>query len=252
MSTAAAIIDKARGILADEAKTRWTDTRLLDLLNEGIDQILIDTKILLEESTFVELQAGLQSYNLASIALKVTRVEWNGENIPLILHKNMDNIRREWETVTGDTIQYAIHDQSDLTSFKVYPIPNFDATRAVTTSNYGTITGIYGGDAISMVYEDGIPTGATLTEYLEVFYIKKVVDLIITDECPLDDIWDKALSHYIAAHALRINQDTMSRQLAAEELSIYTGMVAQRAKFKKRDSSNTSQRTAKYVGVFNE
>jgi len=246
-TTVASLLTKVRRRLSDEDKQRWNDDRLLESLNEGITDIVAVTQMELENIKFVAIEEGLALYDLSDIALKITRVEWDSQKIPVITHNNMDSIKPGWSEDIGSQVEAAIYDRSRGGAIKLYPIPSFTGTQAIVDAQYGTVTAIYGSSVITLEVIDGIPTGANLTEYIKVYFIaRETIPLTINDTIPLDTLWDQSLRHYIAFDALRDNFDAQSKQTAQEEYQLYTTTLSQRIKFRDSDDRTKSKRNTTY------
>lgn len=248
MSLASKVISDARYTLADSNADRWTDERLLSLLNDGLIQLLIDTE-LQEDHSFALLQDGVQRYDVSAIALRLTRVEWNGKSLPLVTHHEMDKIDPGWNEFTqGGDPTHIVYDKLDGGQFKVYPIPGNVITYAKSTSPYGIITGVYDADSIVTATEFGLDTSAVLTDYLNLFYVVRPAPVTLTDQLPLSEVWDEALQHYIVGRALRDNMDTQSRSMAQEELAGYSAIVAKMIRLTSKSSVKRTTRTTSYNG----
>lgn len=258
MGRIATVLLKARDSLSDPNATRWSNDRLLRLLDEA--QIDIATKArLLRTYIDIPIKADIAEYNLPSEALIVSRcLNTNGAIVsdvttnvertptPIRSHEQMDIQDLSWESRTGDGVEALIFDKMNPGKIKVYPIPttadNFSAY--ATTSDFGPVTDSTGDivDVFGVVTD--ITTSSTLTASftsdfgmvtdmetyvtsLVVYYYKKPMTLDdyskidVDQELEIDTVFDKALKHYIVGMALRDDKDTQNRQLGNEELMLY-------------------------------
>ena len=83
------ILSKARATLADTTKDRWTDARLLSLLEDGQRNIALHHK-LLKKTALIGPVNGQILYNLPSDLLRLVRVTYDSERLPLMSYEQMD------------------------------------------------------------------------------------------------------------------------------------------------------------------
>ncbi len=84
------IATKARRILGDTDKQRWTDERLLDIVNAGLKDINKFAGVYRKEH-FIPMQKYVRRYPLPLDMLKITSLEYN--KVPLYIH-NLANAPR--------------------------------------------------------------------------------------------------------------------------------------------------------------
>lgn len=153
------ILLRARDTLADPNKERWSDDRLLRILDEGQKDLCRQTKILKGLHEFI-LEIGVYTYELPVNMWLITRASYNNEEIALYSYDNMDervskqrlssqrNYSRErghgyssaidytgqarWELDESSTISALIYDNRNLDEIRVYPIPN----EGITDNSY--------------------------------------------------------------------------------------------------------------------
>lgn len=162
------ILTRARDTLADPDKERWTDDRLLRLVDEAQRDIAKQTQILKSDYTFV-LEIGVAEYTLPDNVWLITRASTESYEIRLFSYDRMDEETRKiqlsrtysdyqrerdhgystnvypgryiWETDTGSDIQRIIYDNRNINTIRVYPIPNEDiALNDYTFENAGPVT----------------------------------------------------------------------------------------------------------------
>lgn len=234
------VIKDARYILSDITPKRWTDERLIGLLNDGLTEIQENT-ILYTSTMYLELVNGVADYDLSSLAAKILRIEYKGNPLDIETFENLDSKKYKWQEETGNTLKAYLLDKQNQANIKVYPIPDgLTPTNIESNSLYGIITDITYSDLqltitgtlgdLGEIAEDG---------YLKIFYIKKVVTVTdINDELDVTTVVKRPLSHYIASMALRDNQDTQNRILAKEEMDMFEKQISQ---FKMEKAKNFSQ-----------
>jgi hypothetical protein len=142
------ILLRARDTLADPDKERWTDDRLLRLVNEAQEDIAKQSRILKGRAD-VSMEIGVAEYPLPDDVWLITRATFDDCPIKFVSYDQMDELARKavvtddrynsgerynndyydyqavcWDTETGDTIDAIVYDRRDLSKLRVYPIPN--------------------------------------------------------------------------------------------------------------------------------
>lgn len=143
------ILTKARYPLADANKERWTDERLLMLVDEAQKDIAHHTKLLKSTYEFAPI-AGQKTYTLPDDVWLITRVTFDNEKLDLVSHDTLDryietivlsrnrdvhdertsvnsdfdSIWAKWEVEEGSDIEAIIYDRRNQNEISVYPIPN--------------------------------------------------------------------------------------------------------------------------------
>lgn len=153
------ILLRARDTLADPNKERWSDDRLLRILDEGQKDLCRQTKVLKGQYEFI-LEVGVHTYELPTNIWLITRASYANEEIQLYTYDNMDERMRKqrlsrqyndsrergqgyssaidyvgqsrWELDESDRINALIYDNRNLGEIRVYPIPNEN----IAESNY--------------------------------------------------------------------------------------------------------------------
>jgi hypothetical protein len=141
------IIVRAREQLGDTRAERWTDTRLLGLLDEAQQDIAIHTLIF--NGTYVlPLQEGKNTYELPDDILLIKRATFDNEPISLVTYDSMDEFSAKsrtlnysdddrivgfqdyvdyphlaWDDDTGPDVEALVFDNRNLSEIRVYPTP---------------------------------------------------------------------------------------------------------------------------------
>jgi len=188
MSRIETIITKARQHLSDEAKERWTDDRLLSLVSDAQEDVVVHSE-LLKTTVVIPLIVGQAEYDLPTDCYRLLRASTNAHEIPMVSYTTMDeNARREiysedtldywerdrgfiarsdfdnrqitWEDTTGSEIEAVIYDNRDPSKIRFYPIPDDGiATSEYTFENAGPI--VFAGDEMLGVVTDIETDGAS-------------------------------------------------------------------------------------------
>jgi len=151
------ILLRARDTLADPEAERWSDDRLLRILDEGQKDLAKQTQILKGRHEFI-VEIGVDTYTLPENLWLIQRASFDSTEIPLYSYDNMDerakkqrlsrgtydsrergrsvNIdyigEQRWELDEGDQVAALIFDNRNLDQIRVYPIPN----EGIAENNY--------------------------------------------------------------------------------------------------------------------
>ena len=249
MSRVLSILSKAREELGDANNTRFTDSKLLEHLNDGIKDFILSTKSL-KERLYVELASNVAIYDISKYALFVERVEYMNTKIDTLSFKELDSINTMWQYETGNVVKAITFEHQSKGSFRIYPRLNTVDNNIVSSSDYGILVDFSLDDDIV-----GIPSiidvEQNLQAYLVLYVIKKpnVITLTTPDEeLELDELYDKAFVHYIKAQCLRNDSDSNNRQFGNEELSAYAMYVVNNNKDFALDNQVSGDRIIQYKG----
>lgn len=249
MSRVLSILSKAREELGDANNTRFTDSKLLEHLNDGIKDFILSTKSL-KERLYVELASNVAMYDISKYALFVERVEYMNTKIDTLSFTELDSINAMWQYETGNVVKAITFEHQSKGSFRIYPRLNTVSNNIVSSSDYGILVDFSLDDDIV-----GIPSiidvEQNLQAYLVLYVIKKpnVITLTTPDEeLELDELYDKAFVHYIKAQCLRNDSDSNNRQFGNEELSAYAMYVVNNNKDFALDNQVSGDRIIQYKG----
>ena len=249
MSRVLSILSKAREELGDTNNTRFTDSKLLEHLNDGIKDFILSTKSL-KERLYVELASNVAIYDISKYALFVERVEYMNTKIDTLSFTELDSINIMWQYETGNVVKAITFEHQSKGSFRIYPRLNTVDNNIVSSSDYGILVDFSLDDDIV-----GIPSiidvEQNLQAYLVLYVIKKPNIITLTtpdEELELDELYDKAFVHYIKAQCLRNDSDSNNRQFGNEELSAYAMYVVNNNKDFALDNQVSGDRIIQYKG----
>lgn len=249
MSRVLSILSKAREELGDANNTRFTDSKLLEHLNDGIKDFILSTKSL-KERLYVELASNVAIYDISKYALFVERVEYMNTKIDTLSFKELDSINTMWQYETGNVVKAITFEHQSKGAFRIYPRLNTVSNNIVSSSDYGILVDFSLDDDIV-----GIPSiidvEQNLQAYLVLYVIKKPNEITLTtpdEELELDELYDKAFVHYIKAQCLRNDSDSNNRQFGNEELSAYAMYVVNNNKDFALDNQVSGDRIIQYKG----
>jgi hypothetical protein len=221
------ILTQSRYILSDTDEERWTNTRLISLLNNGLRDIAKRTT-LFEEVKFYVVQDLLVDIDLTSVSTKITRAEYLDEPLPIYSFEEMDEMDPEWQLEKGTKVKAIVTNHQQNGQYKQYPIvENAQNDHIVYNQLYGVTTDISYSD-IQPVLADTIGDIALVpaAAVIKFYYVRKHSKVsALADELNIDDLVEQPLIHYVAGMALRDNQDVQNRGMAKEELDMYEGLV---------------------------
>ena len=249
MSRVLSILSKAREELGDTNNTRFTNSKLLEHLNDGIKDFILSTKSL-KERLYVELASNVAIYDISKYALFVERVEYMNTKIDTLSFKELDSINTMWQYETGNVVKAITFEHQSKGAFRIYPRLNTVNNNIVSSSDYGILVDFSLDDDIV-----GIPSiidvEQNLQAYLVLYVIKKPNIITLTtpdEELELDELYDKAFVHYIKAQCLRNDSDSNNRQFGNEELSAYAMYVVNNNKDFALDNQVSGDRIIQYKG----
>lgn len=226
------IIKQARYTLSDTAVERWSDDRLLALLDEGIKDIALKT-ILMVEYFYVPIADNVVDYDFSPVATKIVRIEYLDKPVPLVSYEEMDKLNPSWQTddpKSGGVPEAFIYNHHKRACIKQYPAITNSYNPYITYNQpYGVVTDIEYSDiqpVLANHYGDiaNIPPAG----YFKVFHVRRHADVTdMNDDLYIDDLCKQPLHHYVAGRALRDNQDTQNREMGSEELNLYSVLIEQ-------------------------
>ena len=222
------LLHRARHTLSDLTANRWTDERLLILLNEGLNDIAKNT-ILFVKTGYISLASQQTEYDLSSFATKILRIEYLDEPLAYFSHSEMDKKDSAWQQREGSYLKAYILDKQKEACIKLYPkLINSNSSVIDFGSSFGIITGLtYSDLPIELSETFGDLGEVDAKDFIKVYYIERPVELTsILDELELSTVIQEAVTHYIAARAFRDNIDAQSRSMGSEELNLYTNQLA--------------------------
>lgn len=222
------IIKESRYILSDKSADRWSDDRLLTLLNDGILDIAKNTTLFVETLIYA-IPNLVPDIDLTSQALKIVRVEYLDVVIPFYSFEEMDKKGpRLWQHETGTEVKAIVYDKQKNMVLKLYPIITNSFNPHISyNSLFGIVTDISYSD-IQPVVMNRIGDIANIPDkaLLKFYYVRKHAKITdINTDLNIDDLVKNPLTHYIAGMALRDNQVAQNLNFASQEIQIYAGMI---------------------------
>ena len=152
MSRISDILVRARDVLVDTEQERWSDDRLIRLVDEAQKDIARHSK-LLKDTIEINIQIGEPLYTLPDNLWLITRATFNDCPIGLTTYDKLDeqaskevltdrdynNYERNrgynidyghnsdkvcWDLTEGSSVESLVYDNRDMREIRTYPIPN--------------------------------------------------------------------------------------------------------------------------------
>ena len=233
---------RARDTLNDHNKDRWSDATLMRNLNQGIEDIALQTE-LFKNSSAIALVNGQEVYNLPCSLLRVKHCTYDWKPLPLRSSGWMSaNSETDWRYRTSSNgITAAVFDEVSRRQIRVYPRPfgNYGVEYSAEDGAYGVTVGIsdyefiddYGvvgtladpdvnAELQNSTY--GVLSSIGEAQAFVVYYTEcPPLPESVDDDLPIDSCFDTILKHYVVAMALRNDLDAQNRSMANEELVFY-------------------------------
>lgn len=189
MTTAQAIVDRARATLIDAAKVTWTDAELLGYLNAGIAQACGTLLDLYVKAAMVALVAGVRQALPADgiVLFDITRNAAGGA----ITQAAMSEFQRTKDDWPGDAqavVRYFFYDHRAPTSFLVWP-------------------------------------AAVAAAQVELLYAAIPAAVALADPIPINPAFDTALWAYITGLAFSKNTKRQDMGKTTTFLSLFNGIL---------------------------
>ena len=272
------IITRARDTLADPKKERWSDDRLLRLLDEAQKDFARQTS-LLKGYANIPLIPFTATYSLPEDCWRITRAHYAERHLRLVSHEAMDEFDPDWYTRQGSTIEALVFDQRNDSVIRCYPIPDdssvaynytfeqSDTPEYVGAGRFGVVTefGDYTFDRVFGVTTSLFDPEITIESFnspygvladvgesignIAIFYIRDPGRIkYITDELEISSRWDIALKHYVVGHAFLDDLDTAYQQRGSTSLTLYDRELNLAQRTARSDSTAMQQYETSYDG----
>jgi len=251
MSRITNILTNVRTDLGDSNAERYSDAILINHLNAGIMDFVSATKCL-KERIYMGLSTSHSIYDLRPYVLEINRVEYMHSNIVAKTFEELDKINPDWQTATGNKVQYVTFEHLPKGMIRVYPL----VTGAINVINQNSP---YGGLIDITINDDTyeIPSIADVEEnihhYLVLYCVKKpnIVTLATEDkDMEIDISFDTALTHYIKYRCLRSDTDANNRSYGNEEFQLYATYVNMSRNSEAIQNNKVKERVIRYNGGF--
>lgn len=241
-----------RDVLADPKEERWTNDRLIRLINEA-QKALARRFDLLRGEISIQMDINQVIYKLPEDCWAITRCDFDRRRLDLKTYYEMDAQDPDWQLVTGSRLEAIVYDQRNVQEIRVYPTPNdsfaidyysITPEQGVTTEfegvpaapEYGILAdvGLMPGQLAHFPSEFGVVGDVYTTGLFSIKYIrdpKRV--LTINDELEIPPMFDTAIKQYVIGNAFMDDIDTRYQEKGLLALRLYEAeaeLIGSRAK----------------------
>lgn len=273
------ILSLVRDRLADPNKQRWSDDRLLRLLDSAQKDFARQTECF--KGTFsLPLSANKAVYTLPADCWRIMRANFYDVNLPLYSYEHMDSLDINWYTRTGPEVKAVVFDKRNETEIRFYPIMDDSILGNVYTfvnesdvdyaggnlgvvtaiddftfnSPYGVVTELFSvdiqHDEMNSVY--GVVIGiAEADSNVVIIYIRDPKTITsITDTLEIGARWEQAMENYVVGNCFLDDLDTQYQARGATALQLYDRELKVAKTAFARDSTRSTQYQTDYNGGF--
>ncbi len=114
---------KIGNLTQDPSDQEWSSARKLEVIQEGQERFVLDTRVLLE-SVVDTIIAGQASYNLPADLLDINRMAHSGVRLSRLSKYDLDwRFQSDWSAVPGTPKSYYVNLEPDNKTYTLFPIP---------------------------------------------------------------------------------------------------------------------------------
>ena len=286
MSRVSSIVERVRDSLGDENATRFTDARLLRILDEAQKVLCLETYILTNHINY-NFILNSDTYTLPDDCIVVLRAEQAGKQIPQSTHEELDKLSPDWSSQEAEVPTNIVFDKSNYNNFSLYPIPTTSSqddfilvTSGVVgaldySGAYGVLSFVTGSDVVynipedqfgvvtSITYDDGGALSVSSDFGFVTTFDERAVDLKITyakepetidsiyNDLEVHSIWDTAIKNYVLAIAFRDDRDMQNKELSNDYFNLFYSDVAKAKRMTEINHNSTTKHMVEYNNGFN-
>ncbi len=211
------IIAKARTILNDVTEPyRWADSRLMQLLSEGQEDMCINIPMVTAKAT-INTSGGVAEYHLPDNSVKLLRASSNGNPLHIASYEDIEAIDFDWEEATGHAVVAIVVNALSQQTIRPYPL----------TQDTQVIKVRYHALPVTLGWND-------TTKDSE-------------QELSVASMWDDGLKQYVVAQAFLDYGDESSASRASMALGLYKTAFGRALKLSKKSFSKRAL-TTKFQG----
>ena len=228
---AASIITAARYQLSDTTGTpRWSDVRLLSILNECLVDLAVNTD-LFNRVGYVALTNGATNFDISNVCFKLEDIEQAGRQLDILTTEELYKKRGDWRKLSSKYIEGIVIDNVPG-RFRIYP--KYKSDTGLPEDLYGIVTDT--NDIVTLLTDEdqaeelyGI-TDADFSadNYLKIKYTAMPQNVLeLTDELTseISHLLKLPMTYYISGMAYRDNMDEQSVALGNQNIQYYNSYV---------------------------
>lgn len=273
------ILSLVRDRLADPQEQRWSNDRLLRLLDSAQKDFARQTECF-KGTAEIPLEVNRAVYPLPADCWKITRAHYADKNIPLYSYEHMDSLDSSWYVRTGSMIQAVVFDKRNEGEVRFYPMmdesilsnvytfENLDDTDyageslgVVTaidnftfTSPFGVVTDMFSVDIGQTEFSSTLGIVTDIAEAdgnVTIFYIRDPKTITTpSDTLEIGLRWETAMENYIVGNCFLDDLDTQYQARGATALQLYDRELQIAKRAFSRDSTRSNQYQTDYNGGF--
>jgi len=272
---------KVRPLVNGSGTSKWSDERLVEVLNEGMEELAKGAKIT-RGNVVIPVLPYTREVDLPSDLLILTQVKYNQVVIEMVTFNDINKMPF-WEETISDTdmLKLIVYDKQNLGKLTLYPLLseaaiNFTALTnttgiildipgverdnieglitSVDTYTYTTPENVYNPDSI-LPEEGGLTAVSNLFGFLEIKYIQKPAEVsadVLSDELPISDTYATALKYYVAGHILLDEGRTEAITKSQTYLNRFTAALQEVKGRTGKNFQNVGEHKMKYRTPFNQ
>lgn len=269
------ILSLVRDRLADPQEQRWSNDRLLRLLDSAQKDFARQTECF-KGTAEIPVEVNKAVYQLPADCWKIMRAHYADKGIPLYSYEYMDTIDSSWYVRTGAEIKNVVFDKRNENEVRFYPIidepilanvytfenegagSNLGVVTAIDdftfNSPYGVVTNMFSVDIQQEILNSpyGVVTDiAEVDGNVTIFYIRDPATISsTTDKLEIGLRWENALEHYVVGNCFLDDLDTQYQARGATALQLYDRELQIAKRAFSRDITRSTQYQTAYNGGF--
>lgn len=145
MNRIESLFDSVRYTLGDRDGSRWPDSRLIQLLDEGQKDLVREAKLLRNSALIYPKDIQDPTiYALPDDFMVLTRAVYDSEKLPIRSQEVMDELAPDWEAAeSSGGIEALVHDRLNQGLVRVYPKPVAGQIESYTFENTGYLEEVH-------------------------------------------------------------------------------------------------------------
>ena len=220
------MLDRVRYSLSDTNKSRYSDERLIILLNDAINDISRNTTLFIENK-IIPILNNVVEYDWSDFVSSLVYAEYGGRRLPIKTTQELDAMEDGWRLETGTRLKALVYNIHKNGLFYTYPrVIDAENITLNYSSPYGIITDIQVIDTTPDIDTENPYGDIVLYECVKIYYIRKHEEVTsLNDVLIVDPRCYDIIEHFICGMVLLDNQDVQNINLSSKKLSLYSTMM---------------------------
>lgn len=239
MSRISSILVRARDSLADPRKERWSDARLVRLIDEAQKAIARRFELFRGETT-IALDTETTTYQLPDDVWRITRASFEGICIPMLTYSELDHRNPEWMSDTGPKVEAIVFNNRSMNEIRVYPAPNdefpneffdiipiygvTDSFEDIQGNQFGIMSDLVErpGSNVTFTSPFGVVSDVAILKELHLQYVRDPITVVTDlDDLELSTTFDTVIKHYVVGMAFLDDLDSQNQERGQRALALY-------------------------------